>query len=326
MLNLKQFIYKQEVIGNFSLQNKEVIHVAFGIDKNYAAPFGIMLTSIIKNNSDVNIMCHLFVSSIDDNDLMRLHNLVTNNMSLKIDIRYVNETVFQGFHTEGNYTLAVYFRILVADVLYNEIDKIIYIDADTLCIGSLRLLWNMSFNNNIFMAVLDKGDWLPEHKKKLGITKKEYFNTGLLYIDLKKWYQSKLSEKMISLLSQRSFPLVDQDALNVLVNDGVKLLPDRFNYFCLLENHELSVPEDTVIIHFAGRLKPWQPWCSSPQRYIYMEYYRNSYWKDFLYKPLNYQENRLMARWLRKQGLWRQAFQWYWRYFRARQIIKQKTN
>ena len=48
-LNLKQFIYRKDTLGNIpkSEEDKEVFNIAFGIDAYFVPQMGIMITSIL---------------------------------------------------------------------------------------------------------------------------------------------------------------------------------------------------------------------------------------------------------------------------------------
>ena len=77
-----------------------------------------------------------------------------------------------------------------------------------------------------------------------------------------------------------------------------------------------TLPPDTVLVHFAGDVKPWHPWCDNDGRKIYEKYRDVSLWSDFAYKPRDYQEQRLMGKAMRRKGQYLAATAYYLKYVR----------
>lgn len=55
---------------------KKSINIGYGVDNNFIRPMGVSMTSIIKNNMDINIIFHIFIDYIDDMSLNLLENLL----------------------------------------------------------------------------------------------------------------------------------------------------------------------------------------------------------------------------------------------------------
>ena len=320
-LDLRQFIYRKESLGNISQaeDNKEVFHIAFGVDAYFVPQMGVMITSILINNPDCNLHVHAFLNSILPEDIDKLKTLSEQYRNIQIDIYYIDVSVFKNFQVGKSYTVATYNRIIIAQVLYPSISKLLYIDADTLCVGKILELKNLSFDDKIILAVLDSGDWLPAHKQEIGISERQdYFNAGVLYIDLQKWNEFGMSEKMIELLNERKLSFQDQDAINLIAIGQIKAIPKSFNQFFLMNEDNENIPPDTLFLHFAGSLKPWQPWCDNPQKNVYYEYLNKTLWKDFVYKPRSYHEKRMMSKAAMKKKQFLTALKWYYLYLKEK--------
>ena len=321
-LNLKQFIYRKETFGSLtrSANNEEVFNIAFGVDANFVPQMGIMITSILLNNPNCKLHVHAFLNSILPEDIDKLKALSNQyNNDIQIDIYYIDVSVFSNFYVGKSYTVATYNRIIVAQVLYPSISKLLYIDADTLCIGKISELKKLTFDGKMVLAVLDSGNWLPAHKQDIGIPEnQDYFNAGVLYIDLQKWNEFGMSEKMISLLNERKLSYQDQDALNLIAVGQIKAIPKTFNQFYLMNDNIDTIPPNTLFLHFAGLLKPWQPWCENPKREVYLDYLNKSLWSDFVYKPKNYREKRMMGNAAWNKNQFSTALKWYCLYLREK--------
>ena len=81
-----------------------------------------------------------------------------------------------------------------------------------------------------------------------------YFNSGVLLLNVPLWRTQQLGARALALADQYNFIAHDQDALNVLLRDQWRELPERWN-FQLFQRSEF--PADTAALHYSGRNKPW---------------------------------------------------------------------
>lgn len=316
-MDFKKIISSQKKIGN--LTDEKNFHIAFGIDKFYIPMMGILMTSLAKNNPSKSFSFHVFLDSTDAEDLKKFEELCAAE-KVEINFYYVLPDLFKNFYFEKGYSIAIFYRIIAAEFLSGKLENLIYMDSDMLCLKSFGNFFDDLPKNILLAAVEDSGSWIPKHKKNLNLPLTyKYFNTGILYLNLKLWRDEKISEKTLEILSREKFLFPDQDALNIVVNRGnydVEYISDRFNYFFRVDGEEKILREDVVIEHFAGQIKPWHAWCESELKKIYEDYQKKSFWRDFKYFPRNYQENRLMGRACRREGKYFEAFKWYLKYFR----------
>ena len=268
-------IKKKITIGNSNDSNINQLNIAYGIDKNFFLGCAVSITSILLTNLELNFNFHIFTNSINDDFQQKLHQL-TDKYKTQITIYLVEDSYFNNLPTTLNWTLATYFRFIVADYFYNKIDKILYLDADIVCKGSLIELFNLKFDNNLAYVVIEKDPiWWEKCAKRLNENKflTGYFNAGFLLVNLKKWKENNINEKALKLLTnenlRKKFTHLDQDALNLLLLDKVKYLDRKYNQQVNL-NYELKnksnisnyspITNETVLIHYIGPTKPWHDW------------------------------------------------------------------
>jgi len=303
---------------NSTFPYEKVIHIALAIDEPFVPPAGILITSILKNNPARNFFVHIFLDKISQSSIERLQKFCKLSNKIQIKIYYVNPTLFKNLYFDKNYSVAIFYRIVAADILADELDEMIYMDSDMLCLKSMEELFQNSSKEYLLKAVADSGRWLAEHKRNLNLSADfRYFNAGILYLNLKKWRQEKISAQLIELLRNSDYNLPDQDTLNMIAyrnNYAIEYLPKKFNHFFRLDGTEIPITDDVVIEHFAGNLKPWYLWCDSEVKQLYESYQAESFWSDFKYLPKNYQECRFMGNVFRRNGNWLEAFKWYVKY------------
>jgi lipopolysaccharide biosynthesis glycosyltransferase len=87
--------------------------------------------------------------------------------------------------------------------------------------------------------------------------KKEYFNAGVLLFDIEKAIKICLTTRCLDYLSAQSADqkefFEDQDALNVVCHDDVKLIDDMWNFS---SDSDFVTEKCVLIIHFMGAPKP----------------------------------------------------------------------
>lgn len=135
------------------------------------------------------------------------------------------------------YTPASLIRLLLARHI--DCDKLIYLDADIMTCASLEEFSKVDIENAEMAVVLD-------YLGKFWI-KKDYFNSGVLYINMKRVKETGLFENAIELLQREKFFFTDQTALYKLCREKV-YLPFRFN-------EQRAIKPDTVIKHFNKGLR-----------------------------------------------------------------------
>ena len=319
-------IERQKIFGR-EAHEPSAANIVFGVDAPFVPIMGICMTSILKNNPAQKFTFHVFLDAITSPDENKLAELCKQSPDLQIILYFLPPDIYNELYLEGDYTKAIFYRILAADYLAQSLDKILYMDSDMICLKPMDELINLQVEEIFVAAIADPGVVNRQiHKKNFGFSKEYlYFNSGLMYLNLDWWREEKVSAQMLNIMSLREYPFPDQDAINLVadLNDyPVKYLPDKFNHFFRVDGVEQPMRDDVVIQHFTGQLKPWFPWCESPLKKIYDSYKEISPWHDFIYQPRNYQEHRLMGRACRREGKWLEALKWYWSYLKRRRVEK----
>ncbi|MFI7214213.1 glycosyltransferase family 8 protein [Micromonospora maritima] len=184
---------------------------------------------------------------------------------------------------------AMYLRLLVPAELPPDVGRLLYLDCDTLCVNSLKPLFEVDMGGVPLGGVrdpfnrrlLDMGG-IPglagyDHLDPHGL----YFNSGVLLIDVRRWKECEVTEVSLDYLRRHAhesrYP--DQDALNFAVFDNWLRLPHRWNDLMAWRREpefggKLS---DSAILHMAGPVKPWQPgFPTGARRDLYWQHRRRS--------------------------------------------------
>jgi lipopolysaccharide biosynthesis glycosyltransferase len=92
--------------------------------------------------------------------------------------------------------------------------------------------------------------------RKIGYTSDDYFNAGVMYINLMRWREEKISERLMHIANKYKDDLLfwDQDVLNIAFEDSWEKLDFSFNAFNL---EQKASSDQYKIIHYTGSSKPW---------------------------------------------------------------------
>lgn len=311
----KNIILKIEQLNEqTSFQEKEAdFHIAFGIDKNFARGMGILIDTIHAHNAEEKIVIHVFTDGIEQSDVEKLKKL-TAYQNIMIKIYYIDINVFKNLPTTLAWSYATYYRFIMGKVLYGIVDKVLYIDADILCIGTLTELKNIDMDNNIVLAISEEGEF---NVNRLGLKQGKYFNAGALYIDINKWNDEQIAEQAVDLLQKNpeKYTYLDQDVLNILLDGKTRFIDRKWNYLYDMRKMNSELPQGVTFIHFIGD-KPWQQWSQHHFMVkIYDEFAKRTPWANVpLVEPTHYKEKKRMARSYAKRNMYMKALYWYGQY------------
>ncbi len=173
---------------------------------------------------DINLMNQL-------RELMKKYN-PENELSY-YDVSDEFERVFKDTPNQNpKYTPASLVRLLCDRFI--DCDKLIYLDADTMTCASLEEFKKIDIEDKEMAITLD-------YMGRFWINK-SYFNSGVLYINMKKVKETRMFEKAIELLTKKKYFFSDQTALYKVSTKRV-YVPFRYN-------EQRKIRENTVIKHF----------------------------------------------------------------------------
>lgn len=218
------------------------------------------LTELISicNKTKESINCYLFTADltrikpeykpINEEQIEFLNEVIksknSNNSVKRVDITEIYEKEFGYCKNENAYCTPYTLLRLLADLVPDMPDKILYLDIDMMAGGDIAKLYNTDITNYEYAAV----------KEKYGsvLIATDYINAGMLLINMNKIKETKLLEKARHLIKTKKMLFADQDAIYKATTKKL-LLPRIYN-----EQSRFN-KKDTVICHFCKRLL-WTPY------------------------------------------------------------------
>jgi lipopolysaccharide biosynthesis glycosyltransferase len=314
----------------------QAMHIAFGVDADYVRAMGVAIASIVTHNPKMPFIFHVFApafSEIHRQKLAQLEALYGTDIRLHtIDPCVFNE--YARFPTFAQYSAAIFTRLLIPQALRDQTSRVLYLDADILCIGELGPLMSIDLDDDIVGVVHDNGDITVRTQcTNLNLQRGRYFNSGVLLIDIEAWIEHDISRHTMEILlsGHQRFIFPDQDALNIVLEGRATYIAEQWNYqynlnsFLNMGQYNLESLDKGVLIHFTGRVKPWHAWSLHQARDLFQQYQSHSPWAGTpLDIPRNYKEMRLYSQFLARRGNRIKAIYWFARYMLNKFVSRPK--
>lgn len=285
------------------------INICYSSDNNYVKYLGVSIKSLIENSNQNNsYYIYVLDNNISDVSKQKLLSLQTNNCFINFieTTELLEQYKINDLYLSGHITNSAYLRLLIPDI-FIDLDKIIYLDSDTIINSDIALLYQYNVENSLFGVVKDIGLIYKGAISKIdekyfhNVLKLEnyskYFNSGVLLYNLAKIRDDK--NKIFDIVKQIKKPKFhDQCYLNVYAKGQVTYLPFEWNFFGNFKyenpNYALSFPKEYLeefekaaknpsIIH--GKL--WE-YPDSEYSDIFFHYARmTSFYESILYENVS---------------------------------------
>lgn len=242
--------------------DEDVIHIGFGLhdkDGHYSVWVGTVMQSILEH-TDSRICFHiLHDETLSSDNKYKLEKVAYNGSSIA-EFHKIDEGDFSVVKNQmSRFTIGAMFRCSLPELL-PDLNRIIYLDADLFVNRDIKELWDVDVREYCLAGVVDEGVNIHNYPRILNkypeIKKEFYFNSGVLYMNLKKLREFGNLKKLVVdfLVENPEAGLPDQDALNVLFHDKVLYLDDSWNQFVFIHRKDNVEKLDKAIFHYAGTL------------------------------------------------------------------------
>lgn len=265
------------------MKNKIEIPIFFSTDDNYVPFLTVALHSIIENASkEYDYRVIVLNSGIAKENKEKILNL--ENENFKIEFADVNKKIndITAKLTNGlrdYYSNSIYYRIFIPS-LFPKFKKALYLDADIVVVDDISKLYFEELGENLLGAITDDVVNANESFKQyaisvLGIKPENYFNSGILVMNLEKFREENVESKFVHLLSKYNFDTIapDQDYLNYLCRGKVKYIHKGWDKMPFT-GEDIS-GEDLHLIHYNMFQKPWY-YSDVPYEKYFWEYAKKS--------------------------------------------------
>lgn len=194
-------------------------------DSNYFNYMYLSIYSLLKNN-DYPLTIHIIESGFtkeQNEKLEKLFNLYSNATLKMYSIDKLKSIMDKYSIPKWKETDIANARLFSSKII--DVDKILYIDSDTIVTSSLKDVFNTNISSPI-SAVREMN--VPSH---LSGRLESYYNSGVLLIDYRICDEIDLLRRLFDTLNKASIQLIypDQDLLNLTLSEQIGTLLPEYN-------------------------------------------------------------------------------------------------
>jgi len=263
----------------------------FCFDSNYNTQALVSINSLLnKVSQPVNI----YIIHDDRKTILQSIKLIESNKNLNtIHIYQFNDIVTPLPEIKTHISKATYFRLFISKYLPKDIDYILYLDSDIICIKDpikeLKLIKEkMILENSVIAARIEtERDRNPKLFERLKLKNNLHFNAGVLLINFQKWEKENVSTKIFKILKNRFEEIFDydQELLNVYFDGDFVAMPKSLNFQATgaqSKKNLNTLKSNIYFYHYLGKDKPWEiKNINKPSTYIYQDEFHKLFKEDF---------------------------------------------
>jgi lipopolysaccharide biosynthesis glycosyltransferase len=271
------------------------IHISLASDARNVSAMGVAIVSALHNkNADNFYVFHLLLAGEVNDDLQKKLKDCAKGFEESCQINLIDlKDKFSNMDLGSYITSAAYFRMMLPSLL-PDLEKIIYIDTDTLVRQDLKELWNFDIGENYIAAVPNYYGGVIQRKKykRAGFLSTDFcINSGVMLVNLKEWRANDIEQKCLAKIGNEKLCKIetgDQVILNFVCYPKVAFLPCKWNvaenkmrshngyirrYDIYYSAGELSEAwNKPAIFHWTGPKKPWK-YYDVPLAHEWFRYY-----------------------------------------------------
>ena len=292
---------------NNKKNTKELIPIFFATDDNYVPFLCVALNSLIANSSPkYDYKVHVLIDTLSDESKSILRSMQTDNV--RLDFYCVADKlrgICERLHMRDYYTKATYYRFFVPE-MFPEYDRGVYLDCDIVITDDIAKLYHAPLGKNLVAAVPDEiitdiEVFAQYSERVLGIPRNEYFNAGILTLNLAEMRKVKIEEQFAELLGKRTYRVAqDQDYLNVICYRKTTLLATKWNKTPMPNSNRRAIPK---IAHYKINFKPWR-YDNIPYAELFWKYAESTrFYGDLLDQKATYTVEEKLRDTMQYEGL-----------------------
>lgn len=295
------------------------MNIMYAADDVYAEIMAVSILSLLESNAQVNeISFYIITDEISSLNIQRLQKMIESYRRKVIFIEKPDIRRKLGVELKTlRWSDSAYSRLFLCEIFqeYPDVEKLLYLDCDTLIVSSLQKLWETDIDDYLGAACLEcMGNM---HKWIVGAKKTDnYINTGMLLLNVRKWIKDDIEKKASDFIKKYKgkTEYVDQGVINGTISNYFKLVSPRYNMTALgydftyeemqiYRKPQFGYSKDVweravnhpAVVHFTTSflsIRPWFEGSKHPYAETWKEIHDRSPWKEEPYRELANRESR----------------------------------
>ena len=263
------------------LETIEVLYALMDKSGKYSKFVGTSICSMFENTKS-KVRVHIFHDGSIKGENKENFEILAKKYNQKIvfynvrklqrEVLLEAESIMKKALKDNRYTEAALYRLLAPQILPKEVEKLIYLDADTLVNMDIQKLWKEKVGSSGMAAVFEC-DFLEHYKivkkgikadiqklldyfKTLGVNLEDGFNSGVLLMDLqiiRKMDNLLISGLKVMVGTDSDNNFYDQNILNFFFGERAYHLPWNYNILQHWDREFTASRNVAGIYHYMGR-------------------------------------------------------------------------
>lgn len=279
-------------------------HIVYASDDKFAEILGVSIVSLFENSRDIEISLYILDSGITANNKMKLETVCKSynrDLPIWIEAKDISKELSMEVAVDRG-SLSQYARLFLSGDLPENLGRVLYLDCDIIVRASIRELWNLDLYGKTIGALMDA--FSRYYRKNIDLEPDDImFNSGVMLIDLEKWRQDEVEEKLLKFIKAKNGRIQqgDQGALNAVLSHDTYCFEPRMNavtiYFDFTYKEMLTyrkppefysedqireAVENPSVIHFTTSFlskRAWMKGCQHRYGGEWIKYKKMSPWK-----------------------------------------------
>lgn len=283
---------------------KTKLDVLYQSSDEYCSFACVSIVSLLENNKNIEeINIYLMEDNIAKDNIEKIRELVFSygRNIIFIDATDIDKELSSLGIDKYNGSYATYYKLFSLRYIPNDVQRIIYIDSDTIIIHSLEKLLEIEMREKSF--AMAPGIMFGKYKVHLGLSKEQtYYNAGVIVFNVERYKQEKLIDRIVSHLLDKGggYAVGDESILNVLFAHEIVKISLSYNvpsFICDSKAKDILYAYDKygitlaeieegikhpIIYHLSGGVvgRPWEEKNINPQKRIYYRYLKKTSFKE----------------------------------------------
>ena len=201
-------------------------NILYTTDSTYFCHMITSILSLIENNLNMNLIIHIIEDNFSFEQIKILHQLETKyNVEIKLySFKQISEKIKEYNIPRWRDSNIANARLFTHEII-RDVDKLLYLDSDTIILNSLFDLFNTDLNTPIAAV---KEFFVPPHLKNI---LDYYYNSGVILFDYEKWEKEDCTKIIYDGIKNNNIKLEypDQDLLNLNLQNFISTLNINYN-------------------------------------------------------------------------------------------------
>ena len=264
------------------------MNIALCLDSNFLPYCSTTIQSIIENHWSKDRINFFIIYAFDNKLLTPILTQISHAEHHATCLTFSSFRL-KGLRNRAHFTETTYLRLFLPVILPENITRVLYLDSDLIVRADLTELYQEHLDG--FSTAM-----VPEFEKKnQDPRQQQYYNSGVMLMDVEAWRNSNLSEKIINYAKEypEKLEFADQDAINNTIHEQIKCLDIKWN--CITPYYDKNMENnysaehiklikaalsESSIVHFTTASKPWNYINCHPNKKEFWQYLYNTPYKN----------------------------------------------